>query len=54
MPVSNSTSPTISGLSSQDRYRTNRIVTLDLRDFPAITPLTPGFDSFTILPADGS
>ncbi len=41
------------GVVIADRYRTNRIFTLDLRDFRAITPLTPGLDSFTILPADG-
>ncbi|MCV7192536.1 PIN domain-containing protein [Mycolicibacterium brumae] len=41
------------GVVIADRYRTNRIFTLDLRDFRAITPLTPGFGSFTILPADG-
>lgn len=40
------------GVVIADRYRTNRIFTLDLRDFRAITPLTPGFDSFIILPAD--
>ncbi|WP_026929031.1 type II toxin-antitoxin system VapC family toxin [Glycomyces tenuis] len=36
-----------------DKYKTNRILTLDQRDFRAVKPLTPAFDSFTILPADG-
>ncbi|MFT4008771.1 MAG: PIN domain-containing protein [Nocardioidaceae bacterium] len=40
------------GVSIADRYRTNRIFTLDQRDFRAIRPLTSGFDAFTILPAD--
>lgn len=40
------------GVVLADRYRTNRIFTLDERDFRAITPLTRGFDSFRILPAD--
>jgi predicted nucleic acid-binding protein len=40
------------GVVLADRYRTNRIFTLDQRDFRAIKPLTKGFDAFTILPAD--
>ncbi|MEU2572952.1 SDR family NAD(P)-dependent oxidoreductase [Streptomyces anulatus] len=36
-----------------DRYRTDRIFTLDQRDFRAMSPLTPGLDAFRILPADG-
>jgi hypothetical protein len=35
-----------------DRYRTDRIFTLDQRDFRAITPLTAGIGAFRILPAD--
>ncbi len=35
-----------------DRHRTNRIFTLDQRDFRAIAPLTRGFAAFTLLPAD--
>ncbi|BBZ65635.1 ribonuclease VapC26 [Mycolicibacterium insubricum] len=41
------------GVVIADRYRTNYVFTLDLRDFRAIRPLTPGFDSFVILPAGG-
>lgn len=40
------------GVVIADNYRTNQIFTLDQRDFRAVVPLTPGFDSFTILPAD--
>jgi predicted nucleic acid-binding protein len=40
------------GVVLADRHRTNRIFTLDQRDYRAITPLTPGLDSFRILPAD--
>lgn len=35
------------------RRRTDRIFTLDQRDFRAMSPLTPGLDAFRILPADG-
>lgn len=42
------------GVVIADRYRTNRIFTLDQRDFRAMTPLTPGFTAFEILPADVS
>lgn len=35
-----------------DRHRTNMIFTLDQRDFRAVEPLTAGFSSFGILPAD--
>ncbi|MFD9426712.1 MULTISPECIES: PIN domain-containing protein [unclassified Streptomyces] len=41
------------GVVLADRYRTNRIFTLDQRDFRAMTPLTPGLDAFRVLPADG-
>jgi predicted nucleic acid-binding protein len=40
------------GVVLADRHRTNLIFTLDQRDFRAIAPLTTGFDSFRILPAD--
>lgn len=40
------------GVVLADRYRTDRIVTLDQRDFRAIKPLTRGLDAFRILPAD--
>ncbi|MGW0646803.1 PIN domain-containing protein [Streptomyces badius] len=40
------------GVVLADRYRTDRIFTLDQRDFRAMSPLTPGLDSFRILPAD--
>lgn len=40
------------GVVLADRYRTNRIFTLDQRDFRAMTPLTPGLDAFRVLPAD--
>lgn len=40
------------GVVLADRYRTDRIFTLDQRDFRAITPLTAGIDAFRILPAD--
>lgn len=42
------------GVVIADRYRTNRIFTLDQRDFRAIAPLTPGFTTFEILPADAA
>ncbi|WP_432102906.1 PIN domain-containing protein [Streptomyces sp. bgisy091] len=41
------------GVVLADRYRTDRIFTLDQRDYRAITPLTPGLAAFRILPADG-
>lgn len=40
------------GVALASRYNTNRIFTLDQRDFRAIKPLTPGFDFFEILPID--
>ncbi|MFC8727231.1 PIN domain-containing protein [Streptomyces bacillaris] len=40
------------GVVLADRYRTDRIFTLDQRDFRAMTPLTPGLDAFRIVPAD--
>ncbi len=40
------------GVVLADRYKTDRIFTLDQRDFRAITPLTPEFSAFRILPAD--
>ncbi|GGX24491.1 PIN domain-containing protein [Streptomyces chryseus] len=40
------------GVVLADRYRTDRIFTLDQRDFRAITPPTKGFDAFRILPYD--
>ncbi|MFH8881218.1 type II toxin-antitoxin system VapC family toxin [Streptomyces californicus] len=40
------------GVVLADRYRTDRIFTLDQRDFRAMAPLTPGLGSFRILPAD--
>ncbi|NEC18723.1 PIN domain-containing protein [Streptomyces parvus] len=40
------------GVVLADRYRTDRIFTLDQRNFRAMSPLTPGLDSFRILPAD--
>lgn len=40
------------GVVLADRYKTDRIFTLDQRDFRAITPLTPGLSAFRILPAD--
>jgi predicted nucleic acid-binding protein len=41
------------GVVLADRYRTDRIFTLDQRDYRAIEPLTPGLKAFRILPADG-
>lgn len=41
------------GVVLADKYRTDRIFTLDHRDYRAVTPLTRGFDAFRILPADG-
>lgn len=40
------------GVVLADVYETDRIFTLDQRDFRAITPLTPKFDAFKIFPAD--
>lgn len=40
------------GVVLAHRYRTNRVLTLDQRDFRAIAPLTPGFEAFEVLPAD--
>lgn len=40
------------GVVLADRYRTNRIFTLDHRDFRAVKPLTNGYDHFVLLPAD--
>ncbi|MEV6321228.1 PIN domain-containing protein [Nocardia sp. NPDC051787] len=40
------------GVALADKYKTDCIFTLDQRDFRAIEPLTPGFRSFRILPAD--
>ncbi|WP_345499067.1 PIN domain-containing protein [Nocardia callitridis] len=40
------------GVALADRYKTDRIFTLDQRDFRAIEPLTPSFRAFRILPAD--
>ncbi|MFJ9922167.1 hypothetical protein ACIRSF_23040 [Streptomyces rubiginosohelvolus] len=40
------------GVVLADRYRTDRIFTLDQRDLGAMSPLTPGLESFRILPAD--
>jgi uncharacterized protein len=40
------------GVVLADKFKTDRIFTLDQRDFRAITPLTKGFSAFRILPAD--
>lgn len=40
------------GVVLADRYKTDRVFTLDQRDFRAIKPLTSGFDAFKILPYD--
>jgi predicted nucleic acid-binding protein len=40
------------GVILADRYKTDRILTLDQRDFRAVEPLTPGLHAFRILPAD--
>ncbi|MFE9378837.1 type II toxin-antitoxin system VapC family toxin [Streptomyces sp. NPDC006855] len=40
------------GVVLADGYRTDRIFTLDQRDFRAMSPLTCGLDSCRILPAD--
>lgn len=42
------------GVVLADRFRTDRIFTLDQRDFRAITPLTAGFSVFRLLPADAA
>ncbi|MFJ9057414.1 hypothetical protein [Streptomyces sp. NPDC102409] len=41
------------GVVLADRCRTDRISTLDQRDFRAITPLTPGLTAVRILPVGG-
>lgn len=41
------------GVVLADEYETDRVFTLDQRDFRAVRPLTPKFDAFKILPADG-
>jgi len=40
------------GVVLADRHKTDRIFTLDERDYRAIRPLTKGFKAFRILPAD--
>lgn len=40
------------GVILADRYKTDRILTLDQRDYRAIEPITPGLHAFRILPAD--
>lgn len=40
------------GVVLADRYNTNRVFTLDQRDYRAMTPLTKKFTAFRILPAD--
>lgn len=40
------------GVVLADRYKTDRIFTLDQRDFRAIKPLTKGFAAFRLLPID--
>jgi predicted nucleic acid-binding protein len=40
------------GVVLADRYKTDRIFTLDERDYRAITPLSRGFSAFRLLPAD--
>lgn len=42
------------GVVLAHRYRTDRIFTLDQRDFRSVTPLTPGFPAFRLLPADAA
>jgi predicted nucleic acid-binding protein len=41
------------GVVLADRYKTDRIFTLDQRDFRTIAPLTRVFKAFRVLPADG-
>ncbi|MFD4373577.1 PIN domain-containing protein [Streptomyces sp. NPDC058486] len=40
------------GVVLADRYRTDRIFTLDQRDYRAVEPLTRGLPAFRILPVD--
>lgn len=40
------------GVVLADRYKTDRILTLDQRDYRAIKPITAGLTAFRILPAD--
>lgn len=40
------------GVVLADRYKTDRIFTLDQRDFRAIKPLTKSFDAFRLPPID--
>jgi uncharacterized protein len=40
------------GVVLADRFKTNRILTLDERDFRTIRPLGKAFEAFRILPAD--
>ncbi|WP_026453816.1 type II toxin-antitoxin system VapC family toxin [Saccharomonospora iraqiensis] len=42
------------GVVLAHRYNTNRIFTLDHRDFRAVTPLSAQFDAFSIVPADSA
>lgn len=42
------------GVILADRFRTDRVFTLDQRDFRAITPSTAGFSAFRPLPADAA
>jgi uncharacterized protein len=42
------------GVVLAGRYKTDRIFTLDQRDFRAISPLSKAFTAFRILPADGA
>ena len=42
------------GVVLADRFRTDRVFTLDHRDFRAITPLTAGFSAFRLIPADAT
>jgi uncharacterized protein len=40
------------GVILADRYKTDRILTLDEQDYRAIEPLTAGLDVFRLLPVD--
>jgi predicted nucleic acid-binding protein len=40
------------GVILADRYKTDRILTLDQRDYRAIKPLTGGLEAFRLLPVD--
>lgn len=40
------------GVVLADRYDTNRIFTLDQRDYRAMSPITRRFSAFQVLPAD--